>query len=249
MKVSIIIPARMASTRLPEKPLADILGKSLIMRAYDQAKKSKLTYETVVATDHKKIFNHVDKHGGKVIMTSDKHISGTDRIAEVAKKLDSDIIINLQGDEPLIDPLQIDELIQAMMSNDVLIGTQCSKLQNPDDLFDYNVVKVVRDFQNKALYFSRQAIPAFRDLSYRLWLENATYFRHVGMYGFKRDTLSEITKLQPSSYEKAESLEQLRWIENGYPIHCFETQYKSVGVDTAEDLEQVRDILLREMFH
>ncbi len=248
MKVSIIIPARMASTRLPQKPLADIMGKSLIMRVYEQALKSKFAHETIIATDHKKIFNHAKKYGAKVLMTSQIHTSGTDRIAEAASKVDSEIIINLQGDEPLIDPLQIDELIEAMMGSDVLIGTQCTKINNPENLFDYNVVKVVRDIHNKALYFSRQAIPAFRDLPFRHWFKNATYYRHVGMYGFKKNILSTITTLKTSSYEKAESLEQLRWMENGYPIHCFETQYSSVGVDTEEDLDEVRDIFLREMF-
>ena len=248
MKVSIIIPARMASTRLPDKPLADIMGKSLIRRVYEQAQKSKFAHETIIATDHKKIFNHVTDWGGNVVMTSTNHTSGTDRIAEAALNMDSDIIINLQGDEPLIDPLQIDELILAMMSTEIVIGTQCTKLHNAESLFDYNVVKVVKDLQNKAMYFSRQAIPAFRDLAYRYWFDNATYYRHVGIYGFKKNVLTAITTLPSSAYEKAESLEQLRWMENGYPIHCFETLFSSIGVDTPEDLEEVRDIFIREMF-
>ncbi|MFN8339616.1 MAG: 3-deoxy-manno-octulosonate cytidylyltransferase [Saprospiraceae bacterium] len=249
MKTSIIIPARMASTRLPEKPLADILGKSLIMRVYLQAMKLGPDTDVIVATDHPKIFNHVHTHGGKVMMTSESHISGTDRIAEVAATLDSDIIINLQGDEPLVAPQQIAELIALVSKPNVSIGTQCLAIESAEDLFDYNVVKVVRDYQDKALYFSRQAIPAFRDLPYNQWMNKVAYFRHVGMYGFKRETLLELTKLSPTSYEKSESLEQLRWLQHGYDVHCVETNFKSVGVDTPDDLEKVRDLVLKEMFY
>jgi len=249
MKVTIIIPSRMASTRLPEKPLADIMGRSLIMRVYDQAKKSSLADEVIIATDHKKISAHVIEHGGQVMMTSSQHTSGTDRIAEVASTLDCDIIINLQGDEPMINPLQIDDLIQQMIDKNISIGTQCSKITDRETLFDFNVVKVVRDIHHKALYFSRQAIPASRDSGYKQWMDQAEYFRHIGMYAFRRDILLEITKLPSSSYEEVESLEQLRWLQNGYSIHCFDTPYTSIGVDTAHDLEIVRDMALKEMFH
>lgn len=249
MKISIIIPARMSSSRLPEKPLADILGQSLIMRVYRQALISKLAHETIIATDHPLIFDHVTQHGGRVMLTSKDHLSGTDRIAEVAARLDTDIIINLQGDEPLINPEQIDELIQAMISREIVIGTQCVRIKNHTELFDYSVVKIVRDYCDKVLFFSRQAIPACRDLPYRNWFEKATYFKHVGIYGFRKDILLKITKLPQSEYEKSESLEQLRWMQNGFPIYGFETEYNSVGVDTAEDLEKVREIVLREMMH
>lgn len=247
MKTSIIIPARLGSTRLPEKALADIFGKSLVMRVYQQAKKSLLATEVIIATDHEKIYHHVVSEGGKVMMTSPDHTSGTDRIAEVASLLDSDIIINLQGDEPLIHPAQIDELIKNMYRPEVFIGTQCQKIEDGDLLFDYNVVKVVRDKNNKALYFSRQAIPAIRDAGYKYWLGLTDYYRHIGMYGFKKDVLLEITKLTGTTYDVAESLEQLRWLQHGYPVHCFDTHYTSVGVDTAEDLEKVRDLVFKEM--
>ncbi len=247
MKTSIIIPARLASTRLPEKALADIFGKSLVMSVYHQAKKSVLASEVFIATDHEKIYNHVVSEGGKAIMTSTKHQSGTDRIAEVASHFDSDIIINLQGDEPLINPGQIDDLIKNMLHPEVLIGTQCQKILDIDMLFDYNVVKVVRDLRQRALYFSRQAIPAIREAGYKNWLGLTDYYRHIGMYGFKRNVLLDITKLPVTTYEMAESLEQLRWLQHGYTVHCFETTYTSVGVDTAEDLEKVKELLFREM--
>ena len=249
MKTTIIIPARLASSRLPEKALADIFGKSLIMRVYNQALKSKLADEVIIATDHAKIFDHVSALGANVRMTDIDHISGTDRIAEVCMDIDSEIIINLQGDEPLINPKQIDDLIKIMQDDKVQIGTQCRFIDDVDLLFDYNVVKVVRDLQNRALYFSRQAIPAFRDIGYGAWHDNAKYYRHIGLYGFKKNVLLELTKLEPSSYEITESLEQLRWLQNGYSIHCHETMYHSVGVDTQDDLDRVRDFILTETFH
>ncbi len=246
MKISIIIPARMASTRLNRKPLADILGKSLIEHVYLKAIQVK-DADVIIATDDEDILDHVLHFGGKAIMTSADHQSGTDRVAEIASGLDSDIIINLQGDEPLINPKQIEELIALMKKDDVKIGTQCFKIDNSDTLFDYNVVKVVRDCNDKALYFSRQAIPANRDLKYEAWLDHTTYFKHVGIYGFKRETLLEITALPQSGFEKTESLEQLRWLQNGFNIYCVETEYASIGVDTPEDLDFVRDIILKEM--
>lgn len=233
----------MASTRLPEKPLADIVGKSLIEHVYLKAIQVK-DAEVIVATDDARIYDHVFAFGGKAAMTSSEHQSGTDRIAEVASGLDSDIIINLQGDEPMINPKQIEELIQLMQMPHVEIGTQCVKLDDPQALFDYNVVKVVRDYDHKALYFSRQAIPAFRDLKYEAWIEKADYFKHVGMYGFKREALMKITTLPPSELEKTESLEQLRWLQHGFNIYCKETTYASIGVDTIEDLNHVREIMV-----
>jgi 3-deoxy-manno-octulosonate cytidylyltransferase (CMP-KDO synthetase) len=240
MKVSIIIPSRLASTRLPEKPLSDIAGKSLIERVYQQALKSRYAHEVIVATDHQKIYDHVLEFGGTVVMTSPHHASGTDRIAEIAVALDSDIIVNLQGDEPCIDPRQIDALISEMINQPIAIGTQCMRIQSADELFDYNVVKVVRDLTKRAMFFSRQAIPACRDLPYRHWFEFETYYRHVGMYAYRRQVLLEITGFPMSAYEKAESLEQLRWLQNGIPVYCFETTYSSIGVDTQDDLERVR---------
>ncbi|MGB4958409.1 MAG: 3-deoxy-manno-octulosonate cytidylyltransferase [Saprospiraceae bacterium] len=246
MKTSIIIPARLASTRLPSKPLVDILGRSLIMRVYDRAMKVKSAAEVIVATDHTSIFDHVMAHGGHAVMTSDKHTSGTDRVAEVSASMTSDIIINVQGDEPLIDPQQIESLIQLMLRPEVKIGTQCKKIEDENHLFDYNIVKVVKSYDHKALYFSRQAIPAIRDEAYARWLQNGQYYRHVGIYGFKKKTLAEVTQLTMTDYESAEALEQLRWMQHGYTIHCIETDYPSIGVDTAEDVEKVTRLLIKE---
>jgi 3-deoxy-manno-octulosonate cytidylyltransferase (CMP-KDO synthetase) len=247
LKVSIIIPSRMASTRLPGKPLEDILGKSLIRRVYEQASRSALAHEVLVATDHPDIYHHVLAFGGKAVMTSEKHISGTDRIGEVAQMSDSDIFINVQGDEPLIDPGQIDELISKFKISEVEIATQKIIITSTEDLFDYNTVKVLTAKNDCALYFSRQAIPGHRDLPYRKWIDHSDYYRHVGIYGFRKKTLLELIALQPSSLERAETLEQLRWLENGYTIHCFETAYTSFGVDTPEDLEKVVHLILRDM--
>jgi len=245
---AIVIPARMASTRLPKKPLQDILGTSLVMRVFHRAQQVEGVKHVVVATDHPEIYSHVIHHGGHAVMTSDSHLSGTDRVAEAASQLDAEIIINVQGDEPLIQPGQIEQLVKLMQKSDVMIGTQCQSLLDEDALFDYNVVKVVRDSNDKALYFSRQAIPAFRDKPYHAWMQHATYFRHVGMYGFKKSILEAITSLAPSELERVESLEQLRWLENGFSIHCAETEFTSVGVDTAEDLEKVKQLLFKDRF-
>lgn len=245
-KTAVIIPSRLNSSRLPQKALADICGKSLIARVLDRANRSVLADEVIVATDHELIKEEVLKFGGSVVLTSPDHLSGTDRIAEAARMTDAEIIINLQGDEPLIDPRQIDQLITKMQEGGVTIGTLCRRIEKAEDLFNYNVVKVVRDIADKGLYFSRQALPAFRELPYRQWLEHSQYFRHVGMYGFRRDVLQNVSTLKPTLLESAESLEQLRWLENGFTVHCFETFFDSIGVDTPEDLERVRQIVLRE---
>ena len=237
----------MASTRLPGKPLEDILGKSLIRRVYEQASRSALAHEVLVATDHPDIYHHVLDFGGKAVMTSEKHISGTDRIGEVAQMSESDIFINVQGDEPLIDPAQIDELISKFDNIEVEIATQKIKIASTEELFDYNIVKVLTTKNDSALYFSRQAIPGHRGIPYRNWIDHAAYYRHVGIYGFRKKTLLELIALQPSSLEIAESLEQLRWLENGYNMHCFETSHTSFGVDTPEDLEKVIHLILRDM--
>lgn len=237
----------MASSRLPGKPLEDLLGKSMIQRVYEQASKSRLAVDVIVATDHADIYHHVLGFGGKSVMTSSTHLSGTDRVAEAAAFADGDVIINLQGDEPLINPKQIDDLIEQFEQPEVEIATQKIKIESAEALFDYNVVKVVTDKHGRALYFSRQAIPAHRDSAFRKWLEQTHYFRHVGIYGYRKNTLFELTALAPSILEMAESLEQLRWLENGYTIHCSETQYHSVGVDTPEDLEKVIHMILTDM--
>lgn len=237
--VAIVIPARLQSTRLPEKPLVDLLGTSLIMRVYRQVIKVPQVRQVVVATDDIKILEHVINHGGQAMMTDKSHTSGTDRIGEVAHSLDVDYIINVQGDEPLIDPRQISDLFTFMQDTRADICTQCIRIHKEEELFDYNVVKVVKDKNSKALYFSRQAIPAIRDVAYDKWLKKSTYFKHIGIYGFKREVLLDLVHLPISALEVSESLEQLRWLENGYSIHCQETHYSSIGVDTPDDVEKV----------
>ncbi|MFZ1703962.1 MAG: 3-deoxy-manno-octulosonate cytidylyltransferase [Saprospiraceae bacterium] len=248
MKVVIIIPSRLQSTRLPEKPLAIIEGKSLIHRVYEQALLCRNADEVVVATDHESILNHVVNLGYKAVMTDPFHVSGTDRIAEVAANIDADVFINVQGDEPLIHPNQIDELIDVFRDKHVQIATQMSVIKDENELFDYNKVKVVTDIHHKALYFSRQAIPAHRDLPYKEWFAKTSYYKHVGIYGFRKEVLEQITLLGQGYLEQAESLEQLRWLENGFSIHCFPTDYESIGVDTPEDLQKVSTIV-RMMDH
>ena len=247
MKNAIIIPARMSSSRLPEKPLADIRGKSMIMRVFEQASNVSGVDLVLVATDHEMIAEHVHTHGGKAILTSPDHTSGTDRIAEVANQLDCDLVVNVQGDEPFIEPQQIRDLFMAMEAHsDIMIATQRRKITAAEQLFDYNTVKVVCNCRDEALYFSRQAIPASRDFGFDQWLIHADYFRHIGIYGYRRETLLELTRLSPSTLEQAESLEQLRWLENGYKVYCFETAFDSLGVDTVEDLEHARRIALEK---
>jgi 3-deoxy-manno-octulosonate cytidylyltransferase (CMP-KDO synthetase) len=247
MKTIIVIPARMASTRLPRKPLHDLLGTSMIMHVYHRCKLSRLADDVIVATDHEEIYNHVMTHKGKAMMTKSTHTSGTDRVGEVLQLTDGDIYINVQGDEPLIDPRQIDNLIQSIIESDASIATQCKKIENSDDLFDYNVVKVVTDSHHNAMYFSRQAIPAFRDKPYKQWFDAHDYYRHIGIYAFKRDVLATIIKWPASSYERVESLEQLRWLQGGLSIHCAPTNYFSLGVDTPEDAEKVIEYMITKM--
>lgn len=242
IKTVIVIPARMHSTRLPEKALADIAGKSLIQRVYEQALRCECAHDVIVATDHVLIFSHLQDLGYNVVMTSPDHSSGTERVAEAAAGIEADVIINVQGDEPMIDPAQIDDLSRVFEDEKVSIATQMSIVKQEADVFDYSKVKVVTDIHHRALYFSRQAIPAHRDLPYRDWPSHSVYFKHVGLYAFRKNTLLEITQLPTGLLEKAESLEQLRWLENGYTVHCFPTEYESIGVDTPEDLEKVRTV-------
>ena len=244
-KVLALIPARYQSTRFPGKPLADIGGKSMIQRTYEQAGKGKSIYAGAGAPDDGKNFRHVEKFGGRTFLTRDEHPSGTDRIAEVATKMkDFEIIVNVQGDEPFIHPQQINDLIAFITASDNFqIATLARKIQSTDDLFNPNVVKVVKDLKNKALYFSRCPIPYFRGMEGEKWLTERVYFQHIGMYAFKRETLLNITKLAPSELEKTESLEQLRWLENGYSIGVLETEFSTISVDAPEDLLKLKDFL------
>lgn len=239
MNIIGVIPARYASTRFPAKPLADLMGKSMIRRVYEQAKKSKQLSKVVVATDHEEIYKHVIDFGGEVCMTATHHASGTDRCYEVLSKQSERFayVINIQGDEPFIAPGQID-LLASLLDGDTELATLIKRIDSVEQLFNPNLVKVVCNKNSEALYFSRSAIPYFRNMEQVEWVTHHTYFKHIGMYAYRADILESITKLRVSSLEKTESLEQLRWLENGYRIKVKETSIETIGIDTPEDLEK-----------
>jgi|SRR6185503_10143112 len=239
MKILGIIPARYASTRFPGKPLADIAGKSMIRRVYEQAKKCMDLSDVIVATDDKRIFDHVVSFHGVVVMTSADHQSGTDRCAEVAlQHPEYDVIINIQGDEPYIEPEQISQLAACFKDPNTQIATLVKKVQSEQELFNPNSPKVLVNKNSEAVYFSRSPLPYIRGQEQQNWLHHYTYFKHVGIYGYRGDILQQTTKLPVSPLEKAESLEQLRWIENGYKIKVAETEFETFAVDTPEDLKK-----------
>jgi len=240
MNILGIIPARYASTRFPGKPLVDISGKTMIQRVYEQAKKCSSFADVVVATDDDRIFDHVLGFDGKAVMTSTEHQSGTDRCAEVASKHpEYDIIINIQGDEPYIDPEQITKLAACFNDPGTQIATLVKKIHSLEELHNANSPKVLINKLSEAIYFSRSPLPHIRGQEPQNWLNYYTYFKHIGIYGYRADILQQITKLPVSTLEKAESLEQLRWIENGYKIKVAETELETVAVDTPEDLNKL----------
>jgi len=240
MQILGIIPARYASTRFPGKPLVDIAGKSMIQRVYEQSKKCPLLNEVVVATDDDRIFNHVTGFGGKAIMTSPDHQSGTDRCAEVARKHPNfDVVINIQGDEPYINPEQISKVISCFTDSNTQIATLVKKVLTNDELHNTNSPKVIINKNSEAIYFSRSPLPHIRGQEPNTWLQHFTYYKHIGIYGYCADVLQQITKLPVSPLEKAESLEQLRWVENGYRIKVAETELETFAIDTLEDLEKL----------
>lgn len=244
MKILGIIPARLASTRFPEKALVDIGGKTMVQRVYEQAKKAKSLERVIVATDHEKIFNHVQDFGGEATMTSTEHPSGTDRCMEAMAKQDwlYDYVINIQGDEPFIMPEQINELA-ALLDRKVHLATLVTKVKEADALFNPNIMKVILNHKHEAIYFSRGCIPYIRGAKKEDWFSQHTFYKHVCMYAYRSDILREITELPPSSLEKAESLEQLRWLENGYTIKVGITDHESISIDTPEDLERAKKIM------
>jgi 3-deoxy-manno-octulosonate cytidylyltransferase (CMP-KDO synthetase) len=290
MKILGVIPARYASTRFPGKPLVDINGKSMIQRVYEQAKKCTSLAHVVVATDDERIFDHVTAFGGTAIMTAATHQSGTDRCAEVVEKLNFDIqtrdldsdeavifdkitpkregiftaVINIQGDEPFIQPEQIEKIASILRgpsldnsklkiknerasttSNTPLeasnfgIATLVKSIDNQLDIDNPNVVKAVFSAGGRALYFSRSPIPFLRNLDKKDWAKSGQFFKHIGLYGYKTSVLLEIAQLAQSPLEKSESLEQLRWLENGYAIGVAETNLETIGIDTPEDLKKI----------
>ena len=244
MKVIAIIPARYASTRFPGKPLVEINGISMINRVYNQAKKVTEISEIIVATDDSRIYDHVVGFGGKAMMTAESHQSGTDRCNEVLEKMEQhfDVVINIQGDEPFIKPEQIKELIQCFEDSSTQIATLKKKIEDSEEIFNPNNVKVVTDTKQFALYFSRNPIPFVRNAEKESWITKADFYKHIGIYGYKPEVLKQITKLEMSFLEKSESLEQLRWLENGFKIKVGKTNFQSIGIDSPEDLEKVKNL-------
>ncbi len=245
MKYIGIIPARYASSRFPGKPLADIRGKSMIRRVYEQATKAKSLNIVYVATDDKRIFDHVETFGN-VIYTSEEHKSGTDRCNEALNLLqnklsltEKDVLINVQGDEPFIDPDQINKLAEVFNNPEINIATLAKQINSPNELFDENVVKVVFNKRGKAIYFSRAAIPFCRSLHPEKWLDKYKFYKHLGIYAYRIENLKKISALKESEIEKCESLEQLRWIENGFDIYITESQTESYSIDTPNDINKL----------
>jgi len=239
-----IIPARYASTRFPGKPLVMLGHISMIQRVYQQAQKASLVTQVVVATDDQRIFDHVQSFGGQVVMTNPDHLSGTDRCAEVARLYpDESWVLNVQGDEPFIQPEQIDLLCQTLRQATGGIATLAKKIEQESQLFDANCVKMALAQNNHALYFSRHPIPFLRGKETSEWLSTQQHYKHIGLYGFAKDVLLELALLKPSPLELAESLEQLRWLENGYRIRVGITALETVGIDTPEDVARVQHFL------
>jgi len=240
VKVIGIIPARYGSTRFEGKPLAEIAGKPMIQHVYERARQARLLEEVIVATDDERIRAAVEGFGGKVAMTRSDHPTGTDRLAEVAGGLDVEIVCNVQGDEPLIDPGAIDAAIQPLLDDpSIPMSTLMAPITEERDLNDPNCVKMVVDRDGFALYFSRSLIPYPRDGR----TEGRTFYYHPGLYVYRREFLLTYAALPPAPLEQIESLEQLRALENGYRIKCVETGYRPVAVDTPEDLERVRALM------
>jgi 3-deoxy-manno-octulosonate cytidylyltransferase (CMP-KDO synthetase) len=236
MKVLGVIPARFASSRFPGKPLIVINGLPMVVRVYNQVMKSKVD-EVIVATDSSLIVKTLEEYNIPYMLTSEDHISGTDRCFEVASKTQNfDILINIQGDEPYILPEQINLLIDTFANKNVQIATLAKKIETIDALENPNTVKVVKAKNGKAMYFSRQALPYNRGLEITEWLEYYTYFKHIGIYGFSKEIIPKIQKLPVSDLEETESLEQLRWLDNGFDIYVSETEFETQSVDNPEDL-------------
>lgn len=235
-----IIPARFASTRFPGKPLADINGKLMIQRVYEQAKKASALHHVVVATDDERIREAVLGFGGEVAMTAPEHQSGTDRCLEALEQQEQEfeIVVNIQGDEPFISPEQINLILSCFHQENTEIATLAKLISDEKELWNINKPKVLMDEDDFAIYFSRQCIPYLRDVEKEKWLEVFNFYKHIGMYAYRTHTLREICALKPSRLERAEGLEQLRWIESGYKIKTAITDEEALSVDSPEDLEQ-----------
>ena len=239
MKVVGIIPARYASTRFPGKPLALIKGKPMIQRVYEQALKSKLD-AVVIATDDVRIADAVMDFGGQYVMTSPNHRSGTDRCCEALDLLKTkyDAVVNIQGDEPFIDPKQIDLLVDLIVRDDTSLASLAKRIDDADELFSPNAVKVVVNQEGNAMYFSRNPIPFMRNVDRDEWLAKGRFYKHIGIYAYKADVLHQVARMEPSALEQAESLEQLRWLENGLAIRMALSDAENISIDTPDDLHR-----------
>lgn len=239
-----IIPARYASTRFPGKPLVDIAGKTMIQRVVEQCEKSSVLKKVIVATDDERIFDHVKELGHEVYMTRSEHKNGTERCHEALKLVGGsyDFVINIQGDEPFIDPQQID-LLASVINRKTEIATLIKNIDHLEDLQNPNVIKALKADSGLALYFSRSPIPHMRNIPTEDWMKSHQHYKHIGIYAYRVDILAKLVTLSPTPLELAESLEQLRWIENGYRIRTAITPIETIGIDTPEDVEKA----LKEM--
>ena len=244
MRILGVIPARYASSRFPGKPLAEIRNKTMIQRVYEQAKRSSKITDVIIATDDQRIVDNVMAFGGEIVITSTTHLNGTSRCHEALEIKSSqvmgyDAVINIQGDEPFIDPGQIDQVCDILTNSKASIATLAKKIEATEDLLDPNIVKVVFGNSKQALYFSRNPIPFIRSYPKVNWLQQASFYKHIGIYGFSTEVLNRIVKMKPGKYELLESLEQLRWLENGIEITVDITEFESVGIDTPNDLKNL----------
>jgi 3-deoxy-manno-octulosonate cytidylyltransferase (CMP-KDO synthetase) len=240
-KVVVVIPARYGSTRLPGKPLVLLTGKPMIQRVYERAKLAKQANQVIVATDDERIVKAVEAFGGEARMTRADHRTGTERVAEMAAHVDGDIFVNVQGDEPLLDPTALDTAVNSLLEEPVAsISTVATPIKTPGDIMDPNVVKTVLDFDGNALYFSRAPIPWVRDTASKTLVR---HLKHLGLYVFQREALLEYATLPQGELERIEQLEQLRWMENGWKIRVAEVEHDAVSVDVPEDIARVEKLL------
>jgi len=242
-KVVIVIPARYGSTRLPGKPLVSLSGKPMIQRVYEQAKKAKTAGRVIVATDDQRIVKAVEGFGGEARMTRTDHRTGTERIAEVAAHTEGEVFVNVQGDEPLLDPVAVDTAVNSLLEEPAAaIATVAVLIRTPADIMDPNVVKTVLDFEDHAIYFSRAPIPWVRDSAHKT---HARHLKHLGLYVFQREALLEYPTLPQGELERLEQLEQLRWMENGWKIRVAEVEHDAISVDVPEDVSRVEGLLAK----
>jgi 3-deoxy-manno-octulosonate cytidylyltransferase (CMP-KDO synthetase) len=241
VQVVVVIPARYGSTRLPGKPLVSLAGKPMIQRVYERAQLAKHADQVIVATDDERIVKAVEEFGGIARMTRTDHRTGTERVAEVAAHVPGDVFVNVQGDEPLLDPVAVDTAIEALLEEPAAaIATVATPIKTPADIMDPNVVKTVLDFENNGIYFSRAPIPWVRDTTTKIQVR---HLKHLGLYVFQRDTLLEYPTLPQGELEKIEQLEQLRWLENGWKIRVADVEHDAVSVDVPEDVARVEKLL------